>query len=226
MATISSLRRWLRSNRTGLSSTPCGVRHCYAGMFSSYPNDSAQPIPCHPMVASSHPRSFSHNGGMMHLGSLSTKADDDHKTFEDNPWETSSNFPESNSRYSPHNEHQRKLIAYTDTLLSLDSRDYPIGSYPITDVIKISNCIDSWMASGEHRYLGVQQAELLVKRLIMERGGGRSLGNKGTRGNPDVSWDMYHMESVCAHLNHFLVINPGSIFWHILSPKLLAYLYA
>lgn len=207
MTTTSFLRRWLRSNRTGFPSTPHGVRHCYVGMSSSHRNESAQLIPCHPAVVSHRPgRYFSQRSDQMHLGSLLTKSDDDHELFEDNQWEPSGNISGSN-RYSPRNEHQRKLIEYTNTLLSLDDRDYPVGSYPITDIIKISNCIDSWMASGEHRYLGVQQAELLVKRLIMERGGGKSLGKKGTRGNPDVTWDMYHMESVCAHLNHFFIIS-------------------
>jgi hypothetical protein len=106
-------------------------------------------------------------------------------------------------RYTPRNEHQRTLLDYTNSLLSVLDDTFPVGSYPITHIIQISNCIDSWLASGEHRYLGAQQAELLVKRLIMERGGGRSLMDKDVgetkfiKGNQAVTWDMYHLESVC-----------------------------
>eukprot|EP00804_Cyclotella_cryptica_P012196 CCRYP_009871-RA/>CCRYP_009871-RA protein AED:0.05 eAED:0.05 QI:118/1/1/1/1/1/6/214/1064 len=111
------------------------------------------------------------------------------------------------ARYTPRNEHQRKLLDYTNSLLSVLDNTFPVGSYPITHIIQISNCIDSWLASGEHRYLGVQQAELLVKRLIMERGGGRSLVNKEAgettfiKGNQAVTWDMYHFESLILSLN-------------------------
>jgi hypothetical protein len=127
---------------------------------------------------------------------LSTTDDND-----DHEWRTPDNYAEAH-RYTPQNEHQRKLVDYTNSLLSTEDKDYPIGAYPYTDLIQMSNCIDSWIASGEHRYLGAHQAELLVKRLIIERGGGRSLVGENAEefvgGNIDVTWDMYHLESVGA----------------------------
>jgi hypothetical protein len=127
------------------------------------------------------------------------KATPQHEDSDD--WTSNTNdFVTSEDRYTPQNEHQRKLVEFTKSLLSDET--YPIGSSPITHIIQISNCIDSWLASGEHRYLGLQQAELLIKRLIVERGGGRSLVGEEERetaflkGNQAVTWDMYHLESV------------------------------
>lgn len=120
-------------------------------------------------------------------------------SLEESKWTPPDDISEF-MEFSPVNDHERKLIDYTNYLLSTEGNDYPVGSYPITHIMQISNCIDSWIASGEHRYLGAQQAELLVKRLIMERGGGRSLVKKGeiefAGGNLDVTWDMYHLEPV------------------------------
>jgi hypothetical protein len=127
----------------------------------------------------------------LHLRHLSTKVpnDDDNINMEiflnDDEHSPPDDFYDT--RFTPRNDHQRKLVEYTNYLL--EDKDYPVGSLPLTHLVRISNCIDSWIASGEHRYLGAQQAELLVKRLICERG----------RGNFQVTWDMYHLQSVRIH---------------------------
>ena len=188
--------------RHRLKTTPCSI--CL-GRSLSHCMIAAPLPPNHPYI-SPRPtkRVFPDYGicSMNNVRSLSTKITIDHSDlFLEDEWKAPDDFDDS-TRFVPRNEHQRKLMEYTKSLISTDDRGYEVGSYPITDIIQISNCIDSWIASGEHRYVGAQQAELLVKRLIMERGGGRSLVENGemafVRGNSEVTWDMYHLESVRA----------------------------
>jgi hypothetical protein len=149
------------------------------------------------LISFDHSRDYTVGNGL-HVRYLSTTDEND-----DQEWRTPDDYTEIH-RYTPQNEHQRKLVDYTNSLLSTDDKDYPIGAYPYTDLIQMSNCIDSWIASGEHRYLGAHQAEMLVKRLIIERGGGKSVVGENSEefvgGNIDVTWDMYHLESVGAAL--------------------------
>ncbi len=74
----------------------------------------------------------------------------------------------------PFTVHQKILLEQTRSVLA-DANGHPAGTLSYAHIIQISNCIHQWISSGEHRYLGAEQAERLMKRLIVERGGGRSL---------------------------------------------------
>lgn len=114
----------------------------------------------------------------------------------------------------PFTNQQNSLLEYTQSILP-NTSEYPIGTLSYAQIIQIANTIDRWTSSGEHRYLGAEQALRLMKRLIVERGGGRSLlteeekesiadGGGGTvklRRNEDVTWDMYHIHPVIQYLN-------------------------
>lgn len=184
-----------RRQRVSMSSAACSRNF---GAASSKRSPSSPMHLSTPSTSSFHVSymysSYTHH---MNLRCLSTNNGTDEN--DDLEWKAPENYAETH-RHTPQNDHQRKLVDYTNALLSTDDKEYPIGAYPITDLIQMSNCIDSWIASGEHRYLGAQQAELLVKRLIIERGGGKSLMGENDEefvgGNIDVTWDMYHLESV------------------------------
>ncbi|KAL9189384.1 hypothetical protein ACHAXT_009059 [Thalassiosira profunda] len=120
---------------------------------------------------------------------------------------------------------QRALLEHTASILPpLEER--PPGSLSHSQLVEISNGIDAWISTGEHRHLGAAQAELLIRRLIVEKGGGRSLltdeergrlvssdrGGGGTpsetggqaialRKNPHVAWELYRLRPFVAHLD-------------------------
>ena len=129
--------------------------------------------------------------------------------------------------HEPFTGHQQRLLEYTRSILP-DAATCPVGTLSYSKLVQISNCIDQWISSGEHRYLGAEQAELLLKRLIVERGGGRSRwaagGDAGgekeelykrmnlqghasdgrsttLRRNEDVTWHMYNFPSIVRYLN-------------------------
>ncbi len=95
----------------------------------------------------------------------------------------------------PVSRNQAKLLERTEALLS---DHFPAGNLSVSQIVDASTCIFHWINTGEHRYLGAEQAELLIKRLIIERGGGKSLGTEKEIDNENamVEWDMLHFEKV------------------------------
>ena len=88
---------------------------------------------------------------------------------------------------------QRHLLEYARTLLLDDDGDAPPtpGSSSHERIVRISNCIDAWISTGEmpHRHpgrIGFEQATALAMRLVAERGGG----------NADVTWEMLRLPSL------------------------------
>ena len=143
---------------------------------------------------------------------MSSKAESTNtKQFTSSTIENAEFNNERHHQYTPQNRFQQKLLEHTQSLLSTD-KQHPIGSLSLTKIIDVSNCMNQWINSGEHRYLGAEQAELLVKRLIMERGGGKSLGSwneNELEENDAVVWEMFNFESVCDLCDFclFIIIN-------------------
>mmetsp|Transcript_5755 Transcript_5755/g.11520 ORF Transcript_5755/g.11520 Transcript_5755/m.11520 type:complete len:1102 (+) Transcript_5755:87-3392(+) len=124
-----------------------------------------------------------------------------HVIFQNTFSSTANGESASNSENSdaihPISKNQAKLLERTETLLS---DDFPAGTLTVSQLIDVSNCIFLWINTGEHRYLGAKQAELLIKRLILERGGGKSLGEIDNE-NTMVEWDMLKFEKFVIYIN-------------------------
>ena len=132
---------------------------------------------------------------------------------------------------------QSNLLQYTSSILPPLS-DYPPGTLSYTQLITISNCIDQWIsrANRAHNsvsdigsgssssFFGEQDVAVdsilkLVKRLIIERGGGQSLINTDDnqddgddevvttnilskpRRNEEVTYEMFKLHSIIQYLN-------------------------
>ena len=98
---------------------------------------------------------------------------------------------------------QLNLLQYTTQILPTNLQKYPPGTLEYIQLLQLSNCITQWIDNSvqyvdrgfdsssseigsledttiskeqkQQRYLGAEQAVKLLKRLIIERGGGRSL---------------------------------------------------
>ena len=82
---------------------------------------------------------------------------------------------------------QKHLLEYTERLLPTqrDQRQPP-GTLQLNQLADVAGCLEKWISSGDR--FGAEQAALLVKRLISEKGHGNDL----------VSWDMFRMEPFVA----------------------------
>jgi len=139
---------------------------------------------------------------------------------------------------------QINLLQYTNQILPTNLTKYPPGTLEYIQLLQLSNCITQWIDNSvqydrnfdsssseigsledttiseeqkQQRYLGAEQAVKLVKRLIIERGGGRSLLSSTTsdivnnddlstihtkvRPNPELTFEMYNLYTLIGQLS-------------------------
>jgi len=83
---------------------------------------------------------------------------------------------------------EQNLLQHTQTLLR-DISGRSIGSLTYDEVTQISNCIEQWITSGDHRYIGAKHVHELLQRLIMERA---DIGRTHLEGVIRYYNDVYH----------------------------------